>query len=46
MRRRAFDWTLSRRLIVDLEAPPETLEQYSRKGQICDLYIVSNGMVK
>ena len=42
MRRIALDWTLSRRWRIDLGAPPQTWEQYSREGQIWDLYIVNS----
>ena len=40
MRRMALDWTLSRRQRVDFGAPPQTWEQYSKEGWMCDLYIV------
>ena len=42
MRHIALDWTLSRRLREDLGVPPQTWEQYSREGRICDLYIVNS----
>ena len=35
MRRMALDWTLSRRQTVDLGAPPQTWDQYSR-GRMVD----------
>ena len=43
MRRMAFELTLSRRQRVDFGAPPQTWDQYSKEGQIWDLYIDRRG---
>ena len=43
MRQMVLNWTLSRRQRVDFGTPTQTWEQYSKEGQIWDLYVVRRG---